>query len=172
MFGIGMPEMILILAVALIVIGPKKLPDLAKSLGRAMGEFKKATSDLKQSMEADTGLSDVKETLDDINKDLKESITFDNLEDYQPASSSPAASAAEDSDKGTPLSEENQTGADQMEGDGFKERKSDSEAMADLKNAFDEMNAIVDEPPPSTETEPPGVKPEPETTEEGKRHDE
>jgi sec-independent protein translocase protein TatB len=42
MFGIGMPEMILILAVALIVIGPKKLPDLAKSLGRAFGEFKKA----------------------------------------------------------------------------------------------------------------------------------
>ena len=39
MFGIGMPEMILILAVALIVIGPKKLPDLAKSLGRAIGEF-------------------------------------------------------------------------------------------------------------------------------------
>ena len=66
MFGIGMPEMILILAVALIVIGPKKLPDLAKSLGRAMGEFKKATSDLKQSMEVDTGLSDVKDTFDDI----------------------------------------------------------------------------------------------------------
>jgi sec-independent protein translocase protein TatB len=44
MFGIGMPEMFLILAIALIVIGPKKLPDLAKSLGRAFGEFKKATA--------------------------------------------------------------------------------------------------------------------------------
>ena len=85
MFGIGMPEMILILAVALIVIGPKKLPDLAKSLGRAMGEFKKATSDLKQSMETDTGLSEVKETLDDINSDIKQSISFDNIEDYKPA---------------------------------------------------------------------------------------
>jgi TatA/E family protein of Tat protein translocase len=41
MFGIGMPEMILILAVALIVIGPKKLPDLAKSLGKGHGGIQK-----------------------------------------------------------------------------------------------------------------------------------
>ena len=68
MFGIGMPEMILILAVALIVIGPKKLPDLAKSLGKAMGEFKKATSDLKDSMQMDTELKEVKSAFDDIGK--------------------------------------------------------------------------------------------------------
>ncbi|GAH09726.1 unnamed protein product, partial [marine sediment metagenome] len=49
MFGIGMPEMLLILAVALIVIGPKKLPDLAKSLGRGLAEFRKATSEIKES---------------------------------------------------------------------------------------------------------------------------
>jgi sec-independent protein translocase protein TatB len=72
MFGIGMPEMILILAVALIVIGPKKLPDLAKSLGKAMGEFKKATSDLKESMQIDSELKDLKTTFDDIEKDAKE----------------------------------------------------------------------------------------------------
>ena len=69
MFGIGMPEMILILAVALIVIGPKKLPDLAKSLGKAMGEFKRATSDLKESMQIDTELKEVKSAFDDIAKD-------------------------------------------------------------------------------------------------------
>jgi len=40
MFGIGMPELLLILAIALIIIGPKKLPDLAKSLGRTMRESK------------------------------------------------------------------------------------------------------------------------------------
>jgi TatA/E family protein of Tat protein translocase len=69
MFGIGMPEMILILAVALIVIGPKKLPDLAKSLGKAMGEFKKATSDLKESMQIDSELKDLKSTFDDLEKE-------------------------------------------------------------------------------------------------------
>ena len=74
MFGIGMPEMILIFAVALIVIGPKKLPDLAKSLGRAFGEFKKATSDLKDSLEVDTDFSDVTKTFDDVTDDIKSTI--------------------------------------------------------------------------------------------------
>lgn len=70
MFGIGTPELLLILAVALIVIGPKKLPDLAKSLGRAMGEFKRATSDLKQSIEQESGLSEVRNHLQDVKQDL------------------------------------------------------------------------------------------------------
>lgn len=49
MFGIGLPELILIMAVALIVVGPEKLPDLAKSLGRGIVELKKAASSLKDS---------------------------------------------------------------------------------------------------------------------------
>lgn len=55
MFGMGMQEILIILAVALIVIGPRKLPDLAKSLGRALGEFRRATSDIKDTinLEAD-----------------------------------------------------------------------------------------------------------------------
>ena len=75
MFGIGMPEMILILAIALIVIGPKKLPDLAKSLGRAMREFKKATSEFKETMDLDGDLKEVKNAFEDINDDIKGSLT-------------------------------------------------------------------------------------------------
>jgi TatA/E family protein of Tat protein translocase len=71
MFGMGMPEVLLILAVALIVIGPKKLPDLAKSLGRAMGEFKRATNDFKETMEIDSQLSEVRKTFDEMNDDVR-----------------------------------------------------------------------------------------------------
>ena len=74
MFGMGVPEILLILAIALIVIGPKKLPDLAKSMGRAMREFKKATSELKESLEVDTELKDVKEAFNDMSKDIKGSM--------------------------------------------------------------------------------------------------
>jgi len=53
MFNLGMPELILILVVALIVMGPKKLPEMAKSLGKGLREFRKAADDLKDSIEKD-----------------------------------------------------------------------------------------------------------------------
>ena len=74
MFGIGMPELILILAVALIVIGPQKLPDLARSLARAIGEFKKATREFKDTIDIDPSLSEVKKAFDEINTDIRETI--------------------------------------------------------------------------------------------------
>lgn len=51
MFGIGGQELFVILIIALLVLGPKKLPDLAKALGRAMGEFQRATQDLKREID-------------------------------------------------------------------------------------------------------------------------
>lgn len=53
MFGIGLPELILIMAIALIVVGPEKLPELAKALGKGIVELKKAASSLKDSFEED-----------------------------------------------------------------------------------------------------------------------
>ncbi len=67
-----MPEMILILAIALIVIGPKKLPDLAKSLGRALGEFRKATSDLKNSFDLDDDINGARQSFHSMDQDVKQ----------------------------------------------------------------------------------------------------
>ncbi|MGD2185031.1 MAG: twin-arginine translocase TatA/TatE family subunit [Desulfobacterales bacterium] len=75
MFGIGMPELLLILAIALIVIGPKKLPDLAKSLGRTFREFKKATNEFKETLQIDEDFSDVKKAFDDLGDDIKDSVS-------------------------------------------------------------------------------------------------
>jgi sec-independent protein translocase protein TatA len=51
MFGIGFQEMILILVVVLIFFGPKRLPDLAKSLGKGLAEFKKASEEVKKGID-------------------------------------------------------------------------------------------------------------------------
>lgn len=66
MFNIGFPELLIIVAIALIVFGPNKLPELARAFGKAMREFKKATEEVKESFEAETkDLEEFKQTLTD-----------------------------------------------------------------------------------------------------------
>lgn len=62
MFGsIGMPELIIILVIALIIFGPRKLPELGKSLGRSLNEFKRASADLQNTLEQEIKLEEQKE---------------------------------------------------------------------------------------------------------------
>ncbi len=60
MFGIGFPELVVILVVALIVVGPSKLPDLARALGRGYAEFRRATNELKETFDQDETVRDIK----------------------------------------------------------------------------------------------------------------
>jgi|AMWB02.1.fsa_nt_gi Tat protein translocase TatB subunit len=83
MFGIGMVEMVLIVGVALIVIGPKQLPDLARTLGRAVGEFRCSASGIKDTLQKEANFGEVEESL--------------QMSCYGPRNTSPAETGTEKS---------------------------------------------------------------------------
>ena len=74
MFGIGLPEMILILALALIVVGPDKLPELARSVAKGVLELKKTVSTLKENLDEENPFDSVKPELEEVSKSLKEKL--------------------------------------------------------------------------------------------------
>jgi sec-independent protein translocase protein TatA len=62
MFGsIGMPELIIILTLALIIFGPRKLPELGRSLGKSLGEFKRASNELRSTLDEEIRLEEERE---------------------------------------------------------------------------------------------------------------
>ena len=151
MFGIGMPEMLLILAIALIVIGPKKLPDLAKSLGRAFGEFKKATNDLKSSFELDSDYKDVTHTLNDAATDIKDGFdtTIDSVEETKPESVS-----QDENDE-----EIRETSKEEPE-ESAESAESDEPKTSDEPDAPTDKKPPVEEGPDATKTEATTAPPE------------
>lgn len=72
MWNIGFPELVVIFIVALLVFGPRKLPELGRSLGKSLAEFKRATNELKQSWEEEvrTEQEELKKIQKDVNTTL------------------------------------------------------------------------------------------------------
>ena len=63
MFGsIGMPELIIILTLALIIFGPRKLPELGRSLGKSLGEFKRASNELRNTLDEEIRIEEERST--------------------------------------------------------------------------------------------------------------
>lgn len=144
MFGIGMPELILIAVVALIVLGPQKLPDLAKSLGRAVREFRKATSELKETLSVDSELSEVKKAFTDFHSDVNQTIRDEDKPKEAPPGADAAAAAA-----APPVKSPSEPAAE--------------EKIEELNKAFDAWSAEKSAPPtaPGQEAAPPEPKAKP-----------
>jgi TatA/E family protein of Tat protein translocase len=109
MFNIGLPELLIIVAIALIVFGPNKLPELARAFGRAMREFKKATEEVKESFEAET--KDLEELKNSLSEEKDNFLTHlaegasETLEESPPSSGATAESEASTHTDAHPIEE-------------------------------------------------------------------
>jgi TatA/E family protein of Tat protein translocase len=84
MFGnIGFPELLIILAIALLIFGPKKLPEISKSIGRAVREFRRTSDEIKGKIEQEIQASEFKEIKDDLKKDLTQDIYKEVVEEKE-----------------------------------------------------------------------------------------
>ena len=83
--SIGMPELIIIFVIALIIFGPRKLPELGRSLGKSLAEFKKASNELRSTLEEEIRIEEQK----DKDKDAKDAAA-------KAAPPPPAASAPDE----------------------------------------------------------------------------
>ena len=109
MFGLGIPELLIIFVIALIVFGPKKLPDLGRSIGRAMAEFKKASEEFQESVREE--MKEVEKTAD-VKEEMKK------IEQQIGQLDQPAKTAAMDGQAGQTEAE---TGAPKRDGEETKE---------------------------------------------------
>jgi Tat protein translocase TatB subunit len=96
MFGIGFPELLLIIGIALIVVGPEKLPDLARAMGRGIAEFRRATNELKETFEQDETVKGFKDEFHQAQREVfsRKALTRFLEPELPPPASKPAKAEA------------------------------------------------------------------------------
>jgi Tat protein translocase TatB subunit len=96
MFGIGLPELLVILVVALLVLGPKRLPEVARTLGKGLAEFRKATADITEELrDAQRSLEEETREATRLTQTRKGSAPVSTVERGGPASDKKEANASE-----------------------------------------------------------------------------
>jgi sec-independent protein translocase protein TatB len=97
MFGIGGPELLIICVVALIVIGPQKLPDLLRSLGKGVAEFKRVGNEVKSTLDDEVGKAEAAARKKDVDAEMakQEAAEAEAAKEPAPAAEAPAEPASE-----------------------------------------------------------------------------
>jgi Tat protein translocase TatB subunit len=85
MFGIGLPEMIIILIVALLVVGPSKLPELAKTLGKAFTEFRRMADEVKETFDEEVMKEETTKTAETTEEPGKDEKKQEEAKQEEPA---------------------------------------------------------------------------------------
>jgi TatA/E family protein of Tat protein translocase len=90
-FGsIGLPELMIIFVLALLLFGPRKLPEIGRGIGRALGEFRRASNDLKRTIEEEVATEDLRQ----VARDARAATAIPSLDELAAAAAAPASPAA------------------------------------------------------------------------------
>ncbi len=147
MFGIGLPEFILIMALALIVVGPDKLPDLARSVAKGILELKKTANTLKESLsEEGSPLADLKPELEEVAQSLKDQVLNNDEEGWSRSKSDKIYNGIEPADNKSTIIDVDAEELSEEDNETNKESSADTETISPEDQHLEKLRKTAQEP--------------------------